>query len=438
MAVLLILGAVARLGLRMAVCRVVLAWEQGGMAFFSGIELHQWRQFGDVAIDLSSQTTIITGSNGSGKTTVLNALSNHFGWSLTYVATPRRKKRMQQLWSDVYGDKLSERDENEVPNDQVQVGSIAYDNGATCALTTQRFVSANYNLNYNGMQQVTGLYIPSHRPMAVYNPVTSIPTDPVEAQAHYQQYQQFMLQLYGGGNARNPGSIQKQSLMSFAVFGEGNSAVAANPEYLRIYNDFQEKLRIILPKEIGFRRLEIRSGDVVLVTQSGDFALDAMSGGVNAIFSIAWQISMFGVKDPKTTVIIDEPENHLHPSMQRSILPALARAYPTTKFIVSTHSPFILTSFPEAAVYALFHNHARKVQSQRLESADLSGTPNKVLRDILGVSSNLPIWVEEKVENVLEAAADLSPEEKGKQVMDTLAELRISDAIAEYRGPVRR
>ena len=127
---------------------------------------------------------------------------------------------------------------------------------------------------------------------------------------------------------------------------------------------------------------------------------------------------MFGVEDPNTTVIIDEPENHLHPSMQRSILPALARAYPTTRFIVSTHSPFILTSFPEASVYALFHNKGRKVESQRLEAPDLSGTPNRVLRDILGVASNLPIWVEERLETVLEVAADLSPEQKGKQVME--------------------
>jgi hypothetical protein len=344
---------------------------------------------------------------------------------------------MQQLWSDVYSDRFSESEED-LPNDQVEVGFIEYDNGGKCILTTQRYVSSNYNLNYNGVQDVRGLYIPSHRPMAVFNPVGSIPTNPIEAQAHYQQYQQFLLQLYGGGgNPRNPGSIQKQSLMSFAVFGEGNSAVTPNPEYTRIYNEFQEKLRTILPKEIGFRRLEVRSGDIVLVTRSGDFALDAMSGGVNAIFSIAWQISMFGVHDSRTTVVIDEPENHLHPSMQRSILPALAKAYPTTRFIVSTHSPFILTSFPEAAVYALFHNKIRKVESQRLEAADLSGTPNRVLRDILGVSSNLPIWVEERLESVLDQAADLSPEQKGKQVMDTLAELKISDAIAEYRGPVR-
>ena len=341
---------------------------------------------------------------------------------------------MQALWSDVYGDKFF-YEEDSPPNERIQVGAIDYTNEATCPIWTDKFVSANYQLGYDNMQPVTGIYIPSHRPMAVYNPISDIPTNPIEIQEHYQQYQQFMIQLFGGGQTKNPGAVQKRSLISFAVFGEGNSSVPPNTEYLRVFQDFQKKLKIILPKEIGFQRLEIRNGDVVLVTRSGDFSLDAMSGGVNAIFSIAWQISMFGVRQPKFTVVIDEPENHLHPAMQKSILPGLARAYPETRFIVSTHSPFIVTSFPEAAVYELAFNKRRKVVSQRLSTADLSGTPNQVLRDVLGVDSNLPIWVENQVQKVLAEAADLPPEVKGRRIMDALADLHITSAISEYRRP---
>jgi predicted ATPase len=401
---------------------------------FASIELNRWRQFERVDIDLDQQVTILTGANGSGKTTIVNTLSMHFGWSLGLVASPRRRRRLELMWSDVIADKFFDEDEG-LPNDVVPVGAITYDNGGVCTLATPRFVSANYQLQFGSIQQVPGLYVPSHRPVAAYNPVTNIPTDPIEVQNSYQQYQQFMLQMLGGQGAnRNPGQIQKQSLISLAVFGEGNSSVPGNAEYLQRFNDFQHKLRIMLPRELGFKRLEVRGGDLVLITASGDFSLDAMSGGVNAVFGLAWQISMFQAPTDHFTVIIDEPENHLHPSMQRGLLPALAEAYPSTRFIISTHSPFIVTSFPAAGVYALFHGRGHRVRSERLETADLSGTPNKVLRDVLDVPSTLPLWVEKEVDTLLGQTEHLPPEQKGKAVLDALNRMGISSALSEYKN----
>ncbi len=43
------------------------------------------------------------------------------------------------------------------------------------------------------------------------------------------------------------------------------------------------------------------------------------------------------------TVLIDELEQHLHPELQREILGGLRRAFPKLQFIVTTHSPLVLT-----------------------------------------------------------------------------------------------
>ncbi|MDR0356731.1 MAG: AAA family ATPase, partial [Deltaproteobacteria bacterium] len=43
-------------------------------------------------------------------------------------------------------------------------------------------------------------------------------------------------------------------------------------------------------------------------------------------------------------VLIDEIELHLHPSWQQTVLPTLLRIFPNAQFIVTTHSPQILTS----------------------------------------------------------------------------------------------
>jgi predicted ATP-binding protein involved in virulence len=43
-------------------------------------------------------------------------------------------------------------------------------------------------------------------------------------------------------------------------------------------------------------------------------------------------------------VLIDEIEKHLHPSWEQKILPSLLKIFPNTQFIVTTHSPQVLTS----------------------------------------------------------------------------------------------
>jgi predicted ATPase len=401
------------------------------MAGFSSLEFRDWRQFRSVHIDFSQQTTVLTGANGSGKTTILSTLGHHFGWRIHLVSTPLGgKRRGERLWSDIYD--TTNLDVVEAPDDRIQVGTIQYDNDTSCRLFTKRRVSANYELEYAGLQAVPGLLIPSHRPATVYQPVPNIPTDPVTVQQHYQQYQQLLLQSFGAGSFRNPGMIQKQSIIALALFGEGNSTVAPNAEYADVFERLQEKLRLVLPRELGFLRLEVRMPEVVLACTSGDFALDAMSGGINALFGIVWQILLFGVGLDSYCVVIDEPENHLHPSMQRVLLPNLAAAFPNVKFVVATHSPFVVSSFADAAIYALFYAENRRVTSSKLQQADVSGTPNRILREILDVDSNLPAWVELKLENILADAAALSPEERADRIMSELSRLGISDSLSEF------
>ncbi|WP_353254503.1 AAA family ATPase [Salinisphaera sp. PC39] len=173
--------------------------------------------------------------------------------------------------------------------------------------------------------------------------------------------------------------------------------------------------------------------DVVLVTKSGEFSLSAMSGGVNSLFGIAWQIHMYGADKNGCTVILDEPENHLHPSMQRSLLPNLAKAFPSYKFIIATHSPFIVSSNPDASVYGLVYNENRRVVSQHLGRADLAGSPNKVLREILDVPTTLPIWVEKRISEILEKyEGGPDSEERVSAMFDELKESGLNDLLSIY------
>jgi predicted ATP-binding protein involved in virulence len=401
------------------------------MDTFKNIRLSGWRQFGSVDIEFDSDITVLTGPNGCGKTTILNVLARHFGWNINFISTPYiGKKTKKKLWSDIWS---SFKAETESASTQTQVGTIQYSNGKECKLVVPVQNKAQYQLQYQGQQGLVGLNIPSHRPIMSYFQLQSIPTNPKTNQQQHQEFQQLLFQAYGSDNVRNPGVILKQSLISLALFGTGNEHVQPNPEFRSLFDDFQKVLRVVLPESIGFKKLEIRSPDIVLITESGDFPLDAMSGGVSAIFGMAWQIHMYGADKEGCTVIIDEPENHLHPSMQREFLTLLRQAFPKFKFIISSHSPFVISSDPHASVYALVYNDEKRIVSKRLTNADLTGSPNKILKEILDVPTTLPMWVEDEIRSILSKYEGESDNEgKAEKILEELKSLGLNNSLSEF------
>lgn len=96
--------------------------------------------------------------------------------------------------------------------------------------------------------------------------------------------------------------------------------------------------------------------EVVFVTCDGREApTDYLSEGQKRVIAIAIDLafrsyllnySLYGEEtgDKITgTVLIDEVDMHLHPSLQGKILPALQQAYPRVQFIVSSHAPMVMS-----------------------------------------------------------------------------------------------
>lgn len=394
---------------------------------FTSIELHGWRQFQDVNLDLGAPMTVITGANGSGKTTVLHVLSRHFGWNLNWISTRlKSKKGKSGLWADVR--QMLERDFSP-QNNAYPVGQIFYTNGESCELSVPPNVNEQYSLNYSNQQPVEGLHIPSHSQPFSYHKVPNIPTDPKNSAQQFQEYHSLLMQVYQSDRARNPGTIIKSSIISLAVFGFGNRAVTENAEFAQIFEAFEDKLRLLLPTVLGFERIEIRMPDVILVTKTGEFPLDSVSGGVGALVGIAWQILMYSMDKHRIVVTFDEPENHLHPAMQRELLPNLQRAFPGTQFIIATHSPFIVTSNPDANIYALKFDDNR-VTSKRLAKSELAGDFSDTLRSILDVPVTIPKWVEETLKSLY-----LEVKQKGltaDNIKDFRKRLRELDMLPQF------
>ena len=131
-----------------------------------------------------------------------------------------------------------------------------------------------------------------------------------------------------------------------------------------------------------------------------------------ALIDLAWQIFLFSYDKGEFVVAFDEPENHLHPSMQRTLLRRLINAFPNGQFILATHSPFIVSSLKESAVYVLRFDDMervpeaslnRRITSQKLDNVNKAGTASEILRDALGVPVTLPEWAEDELDRILES-----------------------------------
>jgi predicted ATP-binding protein involved in virulence len=55
----------------------------------------------------------------------------------------------------------------------------------------------------------------------------------------------------------------------------------------------------------------------------------------------------------KGIVLIDEIEQHLHPKWQRTLLPTLSKLFPNLQFVVTTHSPQVLSYVPNGCSFTL-------------------------------------------------------------------------------------
>jgi len=75
------------------------------------------------------------------------------------------------------------------------------------------------------------------------------------------------------------------------------------------------------------------------------FDISEMSSGEQAIFPLLYEFVRLDIA--RSVVLIDELELHLHPPKQQALLAALPKIGPDCQFIISTHSPYLEQVIPD-------------------------------------------------------------------------------------------
>lgn len=129
------------------------------------------------------------------------------------------------------------------------------------------------------------------------------------------------------------------------------------------FMNFEDVLRNLFEDSALRLSFNYRDYTFHIETQGKSFKFTELSDGFSAIIDIiADLILKMQKKDTLVMdylkpgiVLIDEIEMHLHLQLQKVVLPLLTKLFPNIQFIVTTHSPFVLNSLPDATVFDMEH-----------------------------------------------------------------------------------
>ena len=103
---------------------------------------------------------------------------------------------------------------------------------------------------------------------------------------------------------------------------------------------------------------------VVVHEKAGALPISTLSDGVRSVIGMVADMAYRmvrlnpdlgreAVRKTPGIILIDEVDMHLHPAWQQTIVADLRRAFPLVQFILTTHSPQVLTTVPASTIKAL-------------------------------------------------------------------------------------
>ena len=129
------------------------------------------------------------------------------------------------------------------------------------------------------------------------------------------------------------------------------------------FADFEKLLQQIFQDDNLKLEFNYKDYSFKICTEGKRFKFTELSDGFAAALDIVADLilkmqdknSLTRAYEKEGIVLIDEIETHLHLGLQKVIMPLLTKVFPNIQFIITTHSPFVLNSMPDAVAYDLEH-----------------------------------------------------------------------------------
>lgn len=351
--------------------------------YINSVYIKNFRRFKEVSIEFNKGFNILVGPNGSGKTSILRALS------MSLAANAIEDSRVgldSELWSEVTNNSR-----------KYKVG-LGPNWGETTSYRNTQIKRYNPPPAEDGKQPV-GVnqikdFIPNYCPQFIgayrkfnYTRINGMTREePVPQQR--KLYRQKSVENLNGISLPNV----KQWLINryFLIEKDWAENEKINWEWLI------ENIKIIGPRDSEFSFIGIeRDLEPKFSLYGQETYLEELSAGFQSVLSMV--LSIFEwieatneddnmiVKNSKGTVIIDELDVHLHPEWQLTISNSLKSIFPSIQFIVTTHSPHIVAAAEEGEVITIPRDDEFKLSP--LKNSYSGWSTEQILEDIMGVTN---------------------------------------------------
>jgi predicted ATPase len=292
--------------------------------FITNIHVKQSRNISNFDIPLSQEKRshlILTGKNGSGKTSLLMDLWGAImgAWNASVGNTMQIWNYFQPLISDNVLISLSMEHVNQELIKQI------FANGTFIIKYFDAKRPSNDMIAPAGIQTIRTVHSPSETACGVFL--------------------QYIV-----------------NLKAERSFAKDDNDIASSQKIDAWFDRFLQRLRKLFQSpelELEFDRKNYNF--LLKEKEKSPYTFTQLSDGFSAVFTIISEIIMrmegqsTAGYDRQGIVLIDEIETHLHVSLQKEIMPLLIDFFPNIQFIVTTHSPFVISSIENAVICDLEH-----------------------------------------------------------------------------------
>ncbi len=299
--------------------------------YLSRIQLRKIRGFRDLDLDLTGAdgvprpATLVIGRNGTCKTTLLRAVA-------LGLCDPADA---QALLSEPIGGMVSEGSER----GEIEIEMMGRDQGAP-PLTIEQLIERSDDKEFITAED-KGLVMEGHRAYGYPEPLVC---------------------GYGAGRYGVGSEIGRKYRVADSVYSlfDPRRTLIDTELTLRRLRDYLGHRKYDATLIAIKKALDLRPDDEIRLPKGGGIELsgpsigrrvrlEAWADGYRVTFS--WLLDLFGwamradrLDDQGNVVgivVVDELEQHLHPSMQSNILPHLVEILPQAQLIATTHSPLV-------------------------------------------------------------------------------------------------
>ena len=318
---------------------------------------------------------VLAGVNGSGKTTILEAIKDFFNNKYLNFNKPEKSNvNLDIFFEDFEKKQIEEAEKSSIDNYEHKL---------------QDFFSALQSYEYN--RKNNGEYYSYLIAKFFENPPKIIYVPAENKFEEIQTYSTTLSKEYKFINTINSNVIR--DIPSYiatrrnylATIEEDLTMKEITNKVVNEINGIFDILELDV-KLKGFSKNE-KTMPVFENSAGEEFDINDLSSGEKQLFLRTLSIKML---EPKNSIIlIDEPELSLHPKWQQRIIEVYKKIGENNQIIVATHSPHILGSVSNENIFILYRNENGKIEAKTGDELYSSyGQPvDRVLKDIMGLKS---------------------------------------------------